>query len=247
MPDNPLLHAKMKAGWANEHFKVLYRELNKWTKSNPYTVTNHEDSKNGVYVYGIEINRAPDIIPLVLGDFICCLRSSLDQLAWALTHLPPTRSFTPKEERQIQFPVFKSKDATYEHRRSLFPSTVASVIDTFQPYLRGNAFVDHPLWQLNELWTMDKHRAMPVNSNSINIHFPLDGWEKYVRQLENGIEVHFPHGLIGAGKVNFKPDVSLEILFGDYMGEFAIPVDRLAEINDFVRNDVIPRFARFFS
>jgi hypothetical protein len=32
-----------------------------------------------------------------------------------------------------------------------------------------------PFWQLNELWTMDKHRAIPVNANNFKVRFPLEG------------------------------------------------------------------------
>lgn len=246
MPEHPLLYVKMKASRADEHFKVLWGELSKWIESKPYSVIDYDDFEKAIHIYRIAVTRAPDVIPMLLGDFICCLRSSLDQLAWALSHLPPIRTFTEKEERQIQFPIFKLRDATYEARRNLFPSTVAIVIDTLQPYLRGDAFRDDPLWQLNELWTMDKHRTIPVNSNSINVHFSLDGWEKYVRHFEYGIEVHFPIIAFYTGNVDLKPDLGLEVLFGNFMGNFALPMGRLREINDFVRNDVIPRFTRFF-
>src|SRR5208337_2018550 len=98
-----------------------------------------------------------------------------------LAHLTPTRTFTDAEERRIQFPIFKLDDDGCRKRLSLFPSTVATELDTFQPHRRGNSYGDHPLWQLNELWNMDKHRAIPVNANSFNLHFSFDGWQRYLR------------------------------------------------------------------
>jgi hypothetical protein len=46
--------------------------------------------------------------------------------------------------------------------------------------------------------------------------------------------------------MNLDPTVSVEPLFGEHMGQFGIPMGRLREINEFVANDVIPRFTRFF-
>jgi hypothetical protein len=248
MRDDPLLYVKMKARRADEHFQALEREIETWIRSNPYSIIDYDDFKKALHICRIEIAPAPEIIPMLVGDFICCLRSSLDQLAWRLAHLPPTRTFTEREKRQIHFPIFGIQDDTYQSRRSLFPSAVASVIDTFQPYLRSNAFRDDPLWQLNELWTLDKHRTIPMNSNSMQIHFPLAGWEEYVRtDFEYHIEVHFPIAVFYAGNVHLKPSVSVEVLFGEYMGDFTVPMSRLGEVNNFVRNDVIPRFAGFFA
>jgi hypothetical protein len=124
---------------------------------------------------------------------------------------------------------------------------VADIFDTLQPYLRGDAFRDDPLWQLNELWTMDKHRGIPMNSNFVKIAFPVSGWERNTfYSPQYGLEVHFPLVQFCTSEVDIKPTVTVEILFGEYMGDFVVSRARLGEINDFVRNEAIPRFARFF-
>lgn len=245
-PDR-LIYVKMKARRADEHFQALDAELRKWA-AKPYTVTKQLQFKKLLYVIWIDISLTPEIIPMLLGDFVCNLRSSLDQLAWCLAHLDRTRKFTDREEMQIHFPIFKVRDKTYCDRRSLFPPAVADIIDTLQPYLRGNAFRDDPLWQLNELWTLDKHRTIPVSPYSLNVGFAMDGWQRFVTPptqfFNHHLEVVFPLGLALAGGVNLEPNISVEILFGD--SSFEISMTRLKEINDFVRNDVIPRFAGFF-
>jgi hypothetical protein len=108
-----------------------------------------------------------------------------DLVAWRLAHLPPVRVFTKTQERQINLPIFETRNSTYDDRRKLFPPAVADIIDTLQPYLRGNAFRDDPLWQLNELWTMDKHRTIPMSSHSLNIRFPMAGWERFIAAATN--------------------------------------------------------------
>ena len=185
---------------------------------------------------------------MLFGDFVCCLRSSLDQLAWRLAHLAPVRTFTRNQQRQINFPIFEVRNATYEDRRKLFPSTVADIIDSFQPYLRGSAFRDDALWQLNELWNLDKHRTIPSLPYALDIGFPGTGWKRFVHidRLTYDLEVRFPLAFAWTYPVDLKPNVSVEILFGE-TNVFEISLSRLREINNFVRNEVIPRFAGFFS
>jgi hypothetical protein len=242
---DPLIFVKMKARRADEHFQSLEKELSKWAAQS-YTVIHKTDFEKLLHVVKVQLSPTPEIIPMLLGDFVCCLRSSLDQLAWRLAHLPPRRKFTEREQRQIQFPIFKVRDNTYEDRRGLFPSTVADVIDTLQPYLRGNAYRDDALWQLNELWTMDKHRMIPMSPYSTNVGFAMDGWERFLRRNYYDIEVAFPLALAWGRNVDLNPTVSVEILFGEANGPFEVSRSRLGEINNFVRNEVIPRFTGFF-
>ena len=218
----------------------------KWA-AKPYTVIEKTDFEKVLHIVRIEIAPTPEVIAMLFGDFVCCLRSSLDQLAWRLAHLPPVRTFTRTQERQINFPIFEMRNATYDDRRKLFPPAVADIIDSLQPYLRGNAFRDDPLWQLNELWTLDKHRTIPTLPYALNVGFPGTGWQRFVHidRLTYDLEVRFPLAFAWTYPVNLKPNVSVEILFGE-TNIFEIPLTRLGEINDFVRNEVIPRFTGFF-
>lgn len=241
-----LIFVKMKARRADEHFQSLEGEMNKWA-AKPYTIIEHTDFEKVLHIVRIEITPTPEIVAMLLGDFVCCLRSALDQLAWRLARLSPGRTFTRTEQRQISFPIFEVRNSTYNDRRKLFPPAVADVIDTFQPYLRGNAFKDDPLWQLNELWNLDKHRTIPTAPYNLNVGFPGTGWQRFVRtnRLTYDLEVAFRLALAWTYPVDLKPEISVEILFGE-TGVFEIPLSRLCEINDFVRNEVIPRFAGFF-
>jgi hypothetical protein len=236
----------MKARRAQEHLKAFEVELKKWNDLPPYTITHKTDLNRGFDIWGIWGKQTPEPLAMVLGDFVCCLRSALDQLAWGLAHLDTKRVFSEKEQRDIAFPVARVDDPNYRRRLSLFPSTVASAIDSFQPHHRGNAYRDDPLWQLHELWTLDKHRAIPMASNSFNITFPYRDWDRFIKHFQYGLEVHFPLSIVWNSPVEFKPEVSIEVLFGEYGSPFEISFDRIKEINDFVRNAVIPKFAGFF-
>lgn len=237
----------MKTRRAKEHFDALEIELDKWLNLPPYTITHKTDFDRAEEVWGVWMKPTPEPIPMLLGDFICNLRSALDQLAWGLAHLDSKRVFTDREQRQISFLIFKCDDSTYRDRLKLFPSTVTSVLDGFQPYHRGNAYRGDPLWQLNELWSLDKHRAIPINSSSLNVHFPMWGWENCIRHFTYGFEVHIPLVSAWISKVEIKPNISFEILFGEYLGTFEVSRSGLRAINDFVRDKVIPAFSGFFA
>lgn len=242
------LHIDMKIHRAQAHLDALDAELDKWLADpKHYAIIEKTDFDKCLHIFRIEVGFTPEIIPQLLGDYVCNLRSALDQLAWRLA-TSGRRTFTRGEQRRIQFPITEPGDeANYRKRRDLFPPAVADVFDTLQPYLRGNAYRDDPLWKLNELWNLDKHRAIPMNANSVNIHFPMNGWDTYVRQLHNAVEVHFPLTLFLESEVHLKPTVSVDVLFGEYMGQFTISRDDLREINQFVREKVLPKFVCFFT
>src|SRR5450432_4105692 len=192
-----LLYVKMKASRADFHFQALDTELGKWA-AKPYAVTKQLQFEKSLYAIRIDVSLTPEIIPMLLGNFICCLRASLDHLAWRLAHIPPVRKFTARELKQIQFPIFVCRN-TYKDRRKLFPPAVADIFDTLQPYLRGNAYRDDPLWQLNELWTMDKHRSIPISPYSVNLGFAINNWEQFINPgpfpslfLHHHIDVELP-------------------------------------------------------
>jgi len=240
---------EMKARRAQYHLDTLNGEINRWLAlPNVPMIREYTKFEEGIHVFRVDIGLVPQVIPMLLGDFVCCLRSCLDQLAWGLAHLDPKRVFSEREQRNISFLIFKQRDGTYENRRSLFPSTVAGQFDTLQPYLRGNAYRDDPLWQLNELWTMDKHRMIPSNCTVITVALPgpSSTWKQFVHYFDDHLEVRFPLVSYMSSKMQFKPQFSLEILFGERMGAFEVSPVRLNEINDFVRGDVLPRFACFF-
>jgi hypothetical protein len=252
MASSKLIYVEMKTRRAQEHFDALQMELDRWIRDPKHCLVREaDDFDNARHIFRIQLGAIPEIIPMLLGDFVCCLRSSLDQLAWALALINRSMPLSEKEERDIHFLIFKERNSRYDELRRLFPPTVADVIDSFQPYLRGQAYRDDPLWQLNELWRMDKHRAIPMNSGEITVGLPVPEWNRLTRHVFDGvdhsIEVNVPLVWVYTGQVAFKPAISIEILFGEHMGKLAVSRARLSTINDFVRNDVVPSFTSFFS
>jgi hypothetical protein len=242
------LSANVKILRANEHLQSLELAIARWLNMPPYIVTSYEDDDVGLHICRVDLRVSDNAIPALLGDFICNLRSCLEHLAWQLAHLSPRRALSKRQIRSICFPVFGERDSTYEIIRGVFPSTVAVVLDDLQPFKRGTAFPDHPLWQLHELWNLDKHQTIPVSPASMILTFPRYGGEYCGRMsvFDDHLEVRFPLSVARNCPVKFEPQISIEVLFG-VEGRIVVSWERLREIYDFVRNDVIPRFARFFT
>lgn len=238
-------YVQMKVGWAKEHLDRLDREIDAWRTPEPYIVTREDDLENQLHIVRLELKPLRDEIGLVLGDFAYALRSGLDQLAWQLARLN-----RDNPTRDTCFPIHgdgdgRSDDRFREVTRDMSCEAIA-VIKSLQPYHRGTAFKDHPLWQLNRLCNIDKHAIFAVGSTTFDVYIEPSGtWQR--RDFEHGYELRFPLAI--KDEVVFEPKTP-ELVFGQPIDNpgtpFEITEAGLREIYNFVERLVFPRFTRFF-
>jgi len=93
----------MKTERANVHLDALNLELDRFVNE-PNPVITEDYIKGSRYIRRTQFRKIPPIIGMLLGEFLYCLRSGLDQLAWQLS-LPTAKAATPK---RICFPIFES-------------------------------------------------------------------------------------------------------------------------------------------
>lgn len=239
----------MKIGRAYKHiqeFESLY--VAHCGRTDPYAVTKQDDAVNERHVVRVEYRLIDGDLALSLSDFVYCLRSGLDQLVWNLSLLT-----NPTPSRDTMFPIHsdqlpKSEDI-FKRKVWDVPCEAVAVIKHLQPYRRGAAFRDDPLWQLNELSNIDKHRLPSGSSQDGNFYLEPLGFTR--RELDNGVEFSWP--LSQKDAVVFKPAAPV-LKFGDPIyaprkpGDVPVEVGReeITEIYRYVREDVAPRFTRFF-
>jgi hypothetical protein len=236
--ENPL--AKIER--AKEHFEALDREIDRLNSDNPSRVRHYEDAEKSLYVVRIEIPIVPRRFGILAGDAIYNLRAALDQLAWQLALLRVERPFS-----RTEFPIVdEDTPGNRAHFRRVtqdIPAGACARINTFQPYRRGAAYKDDPLWQLDKLRNIDAHRLIPVHAITVNMKAPVAA---NVR-LET-----FDDYAVMTLPLAFKPQMQLaplpttEIVFGSEIDGLVVPGPRLGEIYEFVASRVVPRFARFF-
>ena len=237
---------RMKIGRAYKHIQEFDSLYVKFCRSNPYTITEHDDLVNDRHIVRCEFGMVDADISLSLSDFVYALRSGLDQLAWQLALLG-----NPDPPRDVMFPIHSDQSPKAEERfRKLvwdMPCDAVAVIKDLQPYKRGAAYRDDALWKLNELSNIDKHR-LPVGRELIsNFYLEPPGWVRV--DLDYGVEFSWP--LATRDAVVFRPNIP-ELVFGDPAASSkAVPLEltrmEIAEIYRYVRENVAPRFTRFFS
>jgi hypothetical protein len=113
----------------------------------------------------------PPRLPLMVGESIHELRSSLDNLVVLLADRSASRSLTVGETRHLQFPIASTPEAFTKNRQQLRGLSDAYIqrIEEVQPYhlleyaLGEAASIspdNEPLAQLRELSNHDKHRRI---------------------------------------------------------------------------------------
>jgi hypothetical protein len=234
--------AASKIDWAKEHLDHLDREMGEFL-TDPYTITCKDKFNDHRHYLRFEFKPIPISIPLIAGDFCYCLRSGLDQLAWQLARI----NKVAQPRTAASFPIFSTKppNGFKDKTKDLLPVAV-EVIEALQPYQRGAAFKEHPLWLLNELCNIDRHMLFAVHSvagtvSISNVEVP------YRRELQFGFEI----GVSLSDKLNVQWEIpKTAIIFGkpaSVRGEaFEIELSGFHTIYSFIKGRGDPEIPGFF-
>ena len=240
----PYYNPRLKMRWAKHHLDLLDREIRDYLGCDPYSISFEDDLEAGEHIVKLAVESLPDRVGLILGDFVCCLRTSLDHLANALTHC---LGGVPNDS--ASFPIIDLNNSggrkSFHRATDGIPPCAITVIESFQPYNYGQAYKSTKLWLLHRLWNIDKHRRIPFHATRAAVTVrgpsdmpPLEGWSN-----KSGI-VRFP--LAAKGQIHLDPAVQIGVEFGDENEGIIVPHEELIEIYDFVHNHVMPRFDSFF-
>src|SRR5258706_8458365 len=72
---------------AKKHLDEVNSIVESFIKAGPYAETRHDYPEQGVHVRRFELKRLTRNVPLLVGEVVYHLRSSLDHLAWQLALL----------------------------------------------------------------------------------------------------------------------------------------------------------------
>jgi hypothetical protein len=236
----------LKTHRAKEHLDALKEGLRMYRESQPCSFGRADDLKNQLHIVNFKIKDIPDRLPLIVGDFAYCLRSSLDQVVWALA----------KEKgnypRNTQFPIFSERTPETESRLTAYtrgvPTLAIREIELLQPYNGQDAAAikSTVLYQLNRLNIIDKHHRIPTDAVAVDLRFP-DFPKRFLPLARFDHEREMAIVPLDLKRyMRLDPIVEVHVFFGDSHRGLRCDFDRLEEIYEFVTNSVIPRFARFF-
>jgi hypothetical protein len=229
---------------AKVHLDVLSECVRLWSESQRNSFSSGDDLECKEYVVEIRPPEPDMRAAMIAGDFVSCLRSSLDHLAWQLA-----ATVTPIPSKRICFPIYGENtiDNQVSFTKSTFglPEEAIAVIRSVQPYHRGDTYKLHYLWILHTLWNIDKHRHIPLHSMITEFSF-ASGTPQPLRvdKLDDHAKIYFRLGDKPNVKLNPLPEST--IVFGDKHEGVTVTAENLRKIYDAVSDQIIPAFARFF-
>ncbi|MGE3191313.1 MAG: hypothetical protein AB7N90_16640, partial [Vicinamibacterales bacterium] len=201
--------------------------------------------------------QVPPNFSLLTGEVLYQLRSALDHLVYQLvvskTKEPPTfKSAFPivgrgtMGKKRWTSAVEEYEACTSRLKDGISPAAL-KMIDELQPLKRGAAYKDDPLWMLQELNNIDKHRflhlaVISVSSYgvSVNVHgHTYEGTYRPGIAIENGAELG---SLLITGGPPFRNEevrvdghLTVQVAFDDVVGERNVPlIPRLTQLADYV-------------
>jgi hypothetical protein len=123
----------MKAERAKLHLDALNGHVSAYMEE-PHTIVRKYDARNRRHIKRLQMKSFDAIIGMELGEFLYCLRSGLDQMAWQLA-TPRARQDSP---RDIYFPIpedliNKGRRRNYASALRRFPNDVRRQINAVQP------------------------------------------------------------------------------------------------------------------
>lgn len=147
--------------WAYRHFQSYDAELKRYFDSKPCEIVpdTESDPQGRVRLVFRQLVPIPDDIPLLIGDGIQNLRSSLDYLVCELVR---TANHEPTKDHM--FPIcdgevsFNSQLA--RHRLDNVPPDAVTIIKNLQPYHCGSQTSSAPIRVLDDLCNINKHQRI---------------------------------------------------------------------------------------
>ncbi len=152
---------------AVQQMKTLEAEMDAWIATNPYTVDVHVEAQTGERVGTAMLREQPKAQwALAVGDCLYGFRSALDHLAFELAEHHTGTPLPCEVAKNSEFPIYglTAPDQNLITKKIGAIDPVAkAIIEALQPHQRGNpAFEKDPLWILDRLCNLDKHRTLHV-------------------------------------------------------------------------------------
>lgn len=236
----------------------LQAEMKEYFHTNPGKVVRQAEGDPDQYIGAFQPKEPiPARLPIIIGDCIQNLRSSLDYLVWEL--VLAAKNVPGKHN---MFPICKTLDAfnnqVTKQRRldGVAPDAVAE-IESLQPYHEGQDFDKTVLWVIEDFCNINKHRRLLV----ISLRAGMGDIE--TKTIAGQLFIHvdfsalkkdkigpFPivDGPSGCG-VQMKMDSNI-VAFLAFGEGAALNMEVSLVLNglfDYIGFTVLPKFERFFS
>lgn len=151
--DDGLNDLRLKIERANQHIKDVDVAIREFGNSH---VIVREMEPDGIHeAIKLRIAPIPEMLPVVIGEAIFQLRSTLDILAWHLAKMAGAKSLD-----RVYFPIAKSleifESKSFQGKIKEFSPEALDFIRGLRPYKGGNDL----LWALHDIRNKDTHRHL---------------------------------------------------------------------------------------
>lgn len=220
-------------------------------------LTIQESSDTGISHFNVELPSPPNDAPMIVGDCLNNLRSSLDYVIWQIVDAskiakPSNANMFPICDTEVEF-----KNQIKRNRLRGVPEDAVNQIALLQPYA---GHTNQPLSLLNKLCNKDKHRdlhysttiasdmALSFYRNGSNVLNLVVGNEEIERgEIFGGIG--FDSTLLKNMDVEIRGTAMASLAFRDLQTDFedkllVVPV--LKEIVEFVKYEAIDPLREYF-
>jgi hypothetical protein len=244
---------KQKIVWAHKHLKALEDESLRYFSLNPGEVVTEEEPHSGrIRLRFKEKISVPPEIPLIIGDVVQNLRSSLDYLVWELVLAAKNQ---PSEKNM--FPICDTLEAFDEqlkrHRLDGVPPEAIGEIKALQPYHYGQKVETAPIRALETFASINKHRRILLTVLA-TLHSKTEfigtqsghSVQSTLTPRYDGAEIAIgPEPILG-DKMEVKGKTFIFITFNERPAEGIEVSTCLIQLWKFVEDFVFPKFTRFF-
>jgi hypothetical protein len=247
----------LKLYQALQHTVHLKTEVERWLGGNPYSLTIEFDPQRRENALWINALRSPpDEFSLIIGECLHNLRSALDNLVHTLAIRKHGSPLPQTIAKRLQFPIAKDHEGFrgIKWRIQDIPSEAQTEIEGLQPYNhRQDDPTRDPLWILNELSNIDKHRLPQLTLFALaSTGFGGSARVKLGRQREvAAVEDRAKLFSFGARrdepsrKVDIEFNLEGSIAFAGPVAQGADVFEILPAIRDKIVDEVLPSLSRF--
>lgn len=170
--DHPFAGIAEKLKRADENIVKLNHEIIGFFGASKYPIVPNPNTEGWQEAVNYHRNLPiPVRFSVLCGEVVHHLRSCLDHIVWHFSNA----AYRLSHENAIQFPVLRTlpvKDELSRYERQVKGITNANVlrlIESFQPYHRGNDAMNDPLCIIHDMDRFDKHRELTLISPIANL------------------------------------------------------------------------------
>jgi hypothetical protein len=253
-------HHERRLDRALYHLESFKAERAAWREERPHRFWTEFDAKRGKKVIWAQVIKPPPAsLSLIAGDCIHNLRAALNNLAFELALAKAKGPLPSKVADDSGFPIFhkdpvnnpNSLKKFNDMTRGIDPLAKA-VIEGLQPYKRGDRFRSDPLWQLNRLEAIDKHRLPHVitlnNLSALSFFEPngigIDEIEVALRYFDSSAPIaEYPAFDSTGAEVHVNFTAAFDVCFSKGVPDRLVSESIVATLEGFHRyiiNEVLP-------